>query len=243
MERHDRSPLATFLADRAPAPGQTAVLGADAAHHARVKRLAVGDAVQLTDGAGTMGTGEISAVGRDTLTVRVAAATFVPRPAPIHLRAPIADRDRMLWLAEKATELGIASWQAIRFRRSMSVSPRGEGLAFAAKVRARMRSALEQSGGAWLPDVLPDAPLESLTLREGEAGLLLDASGAPIGGLVRAGNDSATVVLVGPEGGVEDTERDALVRGGWLLARLAETTLRFETAAVAAIAVARAITL
>ena len=47
--------------------------------------------------------------------------------------------------------------RAFAFGVRRSVSPRGEGPAFGEKVRARMLSALEQSGGAWLPTILPDA--------------------------------------------------------------------------------------
>jgi 16S rRNA (uracil1498-N3)-methyltransferase len=147
----------------------------------------------------------------------------------------------MLWLAEKATELGVASWQAVRFHRSHSVSPRGEGPAFAAKVRARMVSALEQSGGAWLPTVLADVDVESIRAESDTVHLVLDASGPPIVNVVgeRSG-DGGSVILVGPEGGIEGTELAALTAAGWRVASLGATTLRFETAGIAAIAVLRA---
>lgn len=243
MEHHDRTAVATFLSAGVFRPAETIVMDESAAHHARVKRLALGDPVNVTDGAGTIGRGEISVLERGRLAISIGSTMAVPRPAPIHLRAPVADRDRMLWLAEKATELGVSSWQAVRFRRSMSVSPRGEGDAFAEKVRLRMRAALEQSGGAWLPEILPDASVDSLTLRENELGILLDAGGDPIIAVAGQGMSMEPVVLVGPEGGIESAERDALVRAGWRPARLAPATLRFETAGIAAIAVVRASTL
>lgn len=243
MERHDRAPVATFFAGRAFAAGENVGLGEDAAHHARVKRLETGDPVRITDGAGTIGSGEITELRRADLIVAVHDAEHVPAPPAIHLRAPVADRDRMLWLAEKATELGVASWQAVRFRRSMSVSPRGEGAAFAEKVRARMRAAIEQSGGAWLPEILPELSVEALTPRDDEVGILLDAAGAPIGDIAARASTGAPVVLVGPEGGIEPAERARLLELGWQPARLAPSTLRFETAGVAAIAVLRALRL
>ena len=55
-------------------------------------------------------------------------------------------------LAEKVTELGVTSWRPVVWRRSKSVSPRGEGPTFQGKVRGRMTSALIQSGSGWLPD-------------------------------------------------------------------------------------------
>jgi 16S rRNA (uracil1498-N3)-methyltransferase len=164
VERDDRPPVSTFFADADFTPNSAATLGEQAAHHARVKRLAVGDRVQITNGRGAIARGAITTLGKTALDVSVDSVRMVPRPAPIHLRAPIADRDRMLWLAEKATELGIASWQSVRFKRSMSVSPRGEGEAFATKLHARMVAALEQSGGAWLPRLLEETTVASLAV-------------------------------------------------------------------------------
>jgi 16S rRNA (uracil1498-N3)-methyltransferase len=146
----------------------------------------------------------------------------------------------MLWLAEKATEFGVTTWQSVRFRRSMSVSPRGEGEPFAAKLRSRMISALEQSGGAWLPVMLPDAEPNAIATQNGSAPIILDATGRPLLSVLHRVANSEPTVLLGPEGGVEADELTLLEANGWRRARLASTTLRFETAGVAAIAVIRA---
>jgi 16S rRNA (uracil1498-N3)-methyltransferase len=243
VERDDRTRVAgaaTFLVDDEIAVGVVA-LGDSASHHARVKRLEVGDRVRVTNGAGRVGSGAIVSLARDAVSVEIATAELQPRPPAIHLRAPIADRDRMLWLAEKVTELGITSWQAVRFRRSASVNPRGEGPAFHDKVRARMISALEQSGGAWLPSILPDAKLDELVLRDGESGILLDAGGGSLPEAMSLPSGGTPVLLLGPEGGLEPTELGALEVKGWRAASLADTTLRFETAGIAAVAVCRAL--
>jgi 16S rRNA (uracil1498-N3)-methyltransferase len=241
VERDDRAPVATFFADAPLAAAITATLGENAAHHARVKRLEVSDPVRLTDGAGRVATGVIASIGRNALDVKVTHVADVPMPPAIHLRAPVADRERMLWLAEKATELGVASWQAVRFRRSASVSPRGEGAAFAEKARARMVSALEQSGGAWLPTMLPDVSLDALDVDVDQFPIVLDISADPIAAVANRILDAAPMLLVGPEGGIEPVELASLISRGWRPARLAETTLRFETAGIAALAVLRAV--
>ncbi|MFL5581799.1 MAG: 16S rRNA (uracil(1498)-N(3))-methyltransferase, partial [Gemmatimonadaceae bacterium] len=67
--------------------------------------------------------------------------------------------------------------------------------------------------------------------------LLLDAEGPP---LLTIDVQSPVTIAVGPEGGVEPDERDALVAAGFAPARLAGHILRFETAAVAGLAVVRA---
>lgn len=241
MERDGFAAMTTFLTDVAFAAGTSVNLSEAAAHHARVRRLEARDAVRLTDGAGKVAHGTIVSLGRDALVVEVDDVVAVSAPAPIHLRAPVADRDRMLWLAEKAAELGISSWQAVRFERSASVSPRGEGPAFVAKLRARMISAVEQSGGAWLPTILPDAAPEELVVGPDELPVLLDASGAPLASVLSLPSGPTPVILLGPEGGLDKSESWGLQAGGWKLASLASTTLRFETAGIAAVAVCRAL--
>lgn len=238
MERGGRAVAASFFLEGDLAVGASVSLPEAAAHHARVKRMEVGDAVRLTDGKGVVAFGAIAMLDKRSAVVDVNDVERVIAPAAIHLRVPIGDRDRMLWLAEKATELGIASWQSVKFQRSASVSPRGEGDAFAMKVRARMIGALEQSGGAWLPRVLRDTALDALSFDDCQQPILLDPSGTSISHMVRS--DREPVILFGPEGGVTDDERQRLVGAGWQLASLADTVLRFETAGIAALAVCRA---
>lgn len=237
MERDDRSPIATFYSTSPLSTNSTVELSESAAHHARVKRLAVGDVLRLTDGRGRVAIGSLASIDKRRVTVEIEFTEQVDKPTAIHVRVPVGDRDRMLMLAEKATELGVASWQAVRWHRSMSVSPRGEGESFGAKIEARMISALEQSGGAWLPVRLGDAALDAIEVAAAASRILLDRDGAP---LLELAGTSETVLLFGPEGGLEPTERASLVASGWQLAALAGSTLRFETAGIAAIAVVRA---
>jgi 16S rRNA (uracil1498-N3)-methyltransferase len=205
-----------------------------------VKRLAVGDPVRLSGGDGRRAAGVISEIGKRSLRIDVVAASLeqVPPLPHVELWAPVGDRERMLLLAEKAVELGLSAWQPVRYHRSRSVSPRGEGPTFQGKLRARMAAALTQCGGAWLPDLYPDATLERAVAAAPQGTrILLDADGPPILSLdVRA----PVTIAVGPEGGVEPDERDALVAAGFAPARLAGNILRFETAAVAGLAVVRA---
>ena len=230
--------MTTFFAPEPPVAGSSITLGADVAHHVRVRRLDTGASVRLTDGSGTVGSGTIVRITKQSVVIDVAEAEVVEPLPPVHLVVPVADRDRMLWLAEKATELGLTSWRPLLWRRSRSVSPKGEGSMFQAKVRARMISALEQSGGPWLPVLYPEATVDR-AIASAPAGtkLLLDASGEPI---LDAQLTGTITIAVGPEGGVEPDERSALVESGWIPVALGRTVLRFETAGLAALATARA---
>jgi len=238
VERGRRSVVATFFVAGALDVGAVVTLGDEAAHHMHVRRLAAGQRVGVVNGAGSAAGGTLVRLGRFDAEVALDETWQMPRPAAVHLIVPVADRERMLWLAEKSAELGATSWRSAAWRRSRSVSPRGEGPRFRDKVRARMVAALEQSGGAWLPEILPDAPLpDTLAAAEHGTRLWLDRDGEP---LLAAIGPSPVTIVVGPEGGVEDEERDQLTRCDFRAVSVGESILRFETAGVAALATVRA---
>ena len=234
----DSSAVATFFSSDPLVAGGTVTLSEDAAHHIRVARVGVGECIALRDGAGKAAVGTLVKASRSSALVDVIDTSDISRPAPIHLLAPVADKDRMLWLAEKVTELGVTSWRPLLWRRSKSVSPRGEGSMFQGKVRARMTSALIQSGGGWLPDIFPEATIErAVAAAPLGTRLLLAKDGEPIIGVPMT---TPVTIALGPEGGMEPAERDAFIGAAFLPVRLGESTLRFETAGVAAVAIAAA---
>lgn len=242
MERRDRTSLATFFADELLTAGATVELPEGAAQHVRVRRLGVGDALQLTNGRGSLANARLVRLTKGAAAVDIDDVANVARPPTLRLFVPVADRERMLWLAEKIAELAVSSWHAVIFRRSASVSPRGEGDAFRRKARARMVSAIEQSGGAWLPEIFDELPLEAALVRSGEAGgharFLMD----PAGALLASHRPAAADAMIGPEGGLESAERALIVEEHhWMPASLGETTLRFETAGVVAAGILRSL--
>lgn len=239
MERADQATVATLFADGEPLEaGGSVTLGEDVAHHLRVRRLDVGAPVGLLDGAGRRGVGTLLKLAKSQAVMSVERVEDVAALPPVHLLVPVADRERMLWLAEKAAELGATSWRPVLWKRSRSVSPRGEGAAFQAKVRQRMIQALTQSENPWTPTLFPDAtPAAAAAAAPPGPRLVLDVDGEPIAGVALSGPVS---VAVGPEGGLERSELDALVAAGFRRVALAGHVLRFETAAVAALAVVRA---
>lgn len=238
VEQRDRTPVASFFAGEPMSAGRVTTLGEGEAHHARVLRVALGDRVRLVDGAGMVGLGQIVKVAKGGTMVEVETLDRLEPPPVIHLMLPIADRDRMLWLAEKATELGVFSWRPVLWKRSRNVNPRGEGVGFQTRVRARMVSALTQCGGAWLPVLYPDAPPDrALSACPAGARWLLDAHGESATALPVS---APITIALGPEGGLDPSERADMLAAGFTPVKLAPDTLRFETAAIAALGIARA---
>jgi 16S rRNA (uracil1498-N3)-methyltransferase len=238
VERDDPAVITLFAPGRYEVGGAADIEG-DPAHHARVRRAEAGDPVRLLDGRGSVARGTITVAGKSRLAVAIERVEHVPRPAVLEVVAPVADRDRMLLAAEKCAELQVTAWRPAWFARSRSVSPRGEGPRFREKVLARMQAALEQSGGAWLPEIHEEleAPAVFQAVAAVPTRLILDASGAPLPSQSLHG---PVVVAVGPEGGFEAQELAGATATGWVAAAIGGTTLRFETAIISAAAVIRA---
>jgi len=218
--------------------GTPVALDTDAAHHLRVRRVVVGTPVALHDGNGSIADGLLAGVSKGSALVSVDRVRSVPPLPAVHLLVPVADRDRMLWLAEKAAELGVSTWRAVRWRRSLSVAPRGEGEGFRAKVAARMRSAMEQSGAAWLPELLPELDAVDAARAAAPGTRYLLAAGAP--GMLRGTATAPVTLALGPEGGIDADEEAELVAAGFRPVSVAPHVLRFETAGIAAVTLARA---
>ncbi len=230
----------TFVAADAFSVGSTCTLDEPAARHMRVLRLDAGAIIGLRDGHGMIGEGTVVRLTKSQAFIEVMHAVLVEPLPPVHLLVPIADRDRMLWLAEKACEFACTSWRPVLWRRSRSVSPRGEGLSFHAKVAVRMAGALAQSEGAWLPQLFPDAtPERALLAAPVGDRITLDPEAPPFAGPSAAPMRAPLVIALGPEGGFEKDEMDALDTAGFRRVSVGSTILRFETAGIAALAIAR----
>lgn len=239
MELHAGALSAAFFASDEPlAPGDVLSLGTDVARHIRARRLSQGEHIRLLNGTGTVAVAEIRRLLRHTVQVAVLDSRQVPPLPPVHLLLPVADKDRTLWLAEKASELGVTTWRPVLWRRSRSVAGRGEGIAFQGRIKSRMIAALEQSGAAYLPQQFPVAtPDRALAALPEGLRVALDPSGDPI---LRVSMTSPVTLACGPEGGWEMDELESLERAGFVRAALGGNVLRFETAALAGLAVVRA---
>ncbi|MGH8311374.1 MAG: RsmE family RNA methyltransferase, partial [Steroidobacteraceae bacterium] len=207
----------------------------------RARRLSLGNEVRVLDGIGHRSRGIVTKLGNSSASIEITEVlAYLPLPS-VHLLVPIADRDRMLWLGEKAAELGATSWRPVLWRRSRSVKPRGEGMTFQGRLRARMISALEQSAGAWLPQLHPDAPLErALAALPLSVCLVLDPT-ADTSIAALSGIAAPVTIAIGPEGGLEPAELATLVAAHFQQVRLGGNILRFETAALAALAIVRSL--
>lgn len=224
--------MIALLVPRGVTAGRREQLDEEESHHLRVRRAQPGERVALRDGAGLAGAGRLVLEGR-AWQVEVDVVERQPRPAALTLAIGAGDRDRFAWLVEKAAELGATAVVPLETERTGSVATRVRA-AHLAKLRRQALEAIKQCGATWAVEVEPPMALEDFAGRL-DAGLrwLADAAGeAPPATL-----DGAPVtVVVGPEGGLTDTELALLLAAGYRAVGLAPHTLRFETAALAAAA-------
>ena len=238
VERDHRTSVATFFAPEGFTESGTLTLGEEAAQYARVIRVAPGDPVELRDGCGGAAAGSLARIAKRSISIQIEEEWRIPAPPPVHMMVPVADRDRMLLLAEKLTELGATSWRPVVWRRSKSVAARGEGPTFVGRLKGRMISALTQSGGGWLPEIHPAAPIDrAIVAAPTGTRLVLDRDSRE--SIVSATLSPPVTIALGPEGGFESIEKEELAAAGFSALRLVGNVLRFETAGIAALAAVR----
>jgi len=234
-------------------PGSVFVLeGGEARHAVTVKRIAVGEAVDIADGAGKRLTGTVTAVAPGELTVECVDLAEEPRPGTrLVLVQALAKGDRDELAAETATELGVDAvipWQAER----SIVRWKAERAAKAhAKWQSVVTAAAKQARRAWIPEVraaVDGAGLQAAVAAADLAVILHEDAVRPLRqvleswlesaqpGEVMAGDAGSREVLliVGPEGGISPREVTRLCDAGAVTALLGHHVLRSSTAGPAA---------
>jgi 16S rRNA (uracil1498-N3)-methyltransferase len=219
--------------------------GAAAEHVARVLRLGVGDALTLFNGDGTDYPARIHALRRGIVGAEVVgtAAARAESPLALTLVQGIARGERMDLVVQKATELGVTAIVPVAAVRSVVKLDAGTRARKLAHWRGIASAACEQCGRARLPAIAEPATLAHWLRQPPTAGvrrilLAPDADESLVGAAAGA---QAVELLVGPEGGLEDAERDAALAAGYRACRLGPRVLRSETAAVAALTVLQAV--
>lgn len=221
-----------------------------AARHVQVLRLQPGSAITLFNGEGGEVSATVQRMGRSDVAVRIDEHHAIEREPvrAVHLAVGMPANDRMDWLVEKATELGVASIQPLHTAHSV-LRLSGER---ATKKQAHWQSvavaACEQCGRNRVPVIHPVRELAAwlkaltseestgkemrcvLSLAEGAIGLPAMPSGGPPA--------QPMLFLSGPEGGLSPAE-DALARGtGFAPMTLGPRILRAETASLMALVLA-----
>ena len=220
------------------AGGACALRGEPAHHVVRVLRLGVGARVDVFDGQGAEYVGRIEAVRKGEVMLMLGARRDGSAESPLRLTLAqgVSRGERMDWVVQKATELGVSRVVPVLSERSVvRLDPR-QALSKQRHWQRIAVSACEQSGRDRIPEVALPLPMAGFLhgLPQVGARLLL----SPAGSVALAGLDSvsAAIVLIGPEGGLTEGEQRAALAQGFVALSLGPRVLRTETAAVAALA-------
>jgi 16S rRNA (uracil1498-N3)-methyltransferase len=219
------------------------VAGEEAAHLTRVLRLGRGASCSLFDGSGRIAEARVESAKHEEVVVRLLSLRVQPPPPGPELVFLVGNlkADKLEWVAQKLTELGVDLIVPVTTERSV---PRPEPKS-AARRHERLqriaREAARQSGRAHLPRLEPMTTLEE-ALGDHSSPEDLRAfcwEEAPqerrLGALLeRAAEAPRLRILVGPEGGLSFDEANLAERRGFVPASLGPLILRAETAAIAA---------
>lgn len=253
---------ARFYADLPLRSGASFSLPAHAARHVQVLRLQPGGHITLFNGFGAEGGPEegefdatIERMGRSDVDVVVGAFTPTARELPraVHLAVGMPANDRMDWLLEKATELGVASIRPLMAERSVLRLKGDRADKKLAHWRGIAVAACEQCGRNRVPVVHPAidlagwlrTPGQGMNSTDGDAAqdtpqrLLLSLRPGTVPLREATGSEAGqrpVLFLSGPEGGLSPAEEDLAVQHGFAPVTLGPRVLRAETAPLAALA-------
>jgi 16S rRNA (uracil1498-N3)-methyltransferase len=222
------------------AHAQSFALPPGPARHVQVLRLQPNDEVTLFNGEGGQWRAVVERMGRSDVQVRVTGFEDIECEAAVavHLAVGLTANERMDWLVEKVTELGVASVQPLVTTRSV-LRLAGER---AQKKRehwhAVATAACEQCGRNRVPvihePVGMQAWLDSVSAFDGHK-VVLSLSTTQTQALLqgRPADSKEWLCLSGPEGGLDAGEEKAALEAGFVPVSLGPRVLRAETAPIA----------
>lgn len=220
-------------------PGtRVALRGSAASHVTRVLRLRPGDALTLFNGRGGEYPGSIDKSHAGEVTVAVGEERTVERESPLALTLAqgVSRGERMDLVVQKATELGVSCIVPLLTERSVVRLDVQQAARKVAHWRGIAIAACEQSGRNRVPEVATPLALREFVRDAARAGarlllspaaqLRLDDVPPPV---------TQATVLIGPEGGLSESEEQLARAAGFTPVRLGPRVLRTETAAIAAL--------
>lgn len=214
--------------------------GSAATHIGKVLRLREHDTVILFNGQGLDYTARIISVTRREIVVSIAGRTNPETESPLHLSLlqGICRNHRMDLLIQKSTELGVQSIRPIMAERSVIRINDERAEKKLLHWQNVAISACEQCGRARVPDISRPERLDTVCERLATTAtlLVLDPAGDDIP-VTEIRSAHSIELLVGPEGGLTDMERETASNAGFRQVRLGPRIMRTETAPLAALSI------
>ena len=209
-------------------------LCAPVAQHVRVLRMREGEAITLFDGSGGETPATLTHIDKRSVAVTTVDHLAIERESDreVTIYAALIANDRMDWMIQKASELGVSAIRPMLTERSQRIP--GDVGKRVEHWRGILIAACEQCGRNRIPVIhAPVALNEAMSLLSTQSAVLLDAdSGATASSIA----SSSVSIFVGPEGGFSPKELELLRNRCDHKLRFGRTVLRAETAAIAVLA-------
>ena len=212
--------------------------GPEAKHAVSVRRMRVGEAIQLTDKSGLRVRGLVDSIVGNNLNVRVSSVEHEPTPLiQITLIQALAKGDRDELAVQAATELGVFGvipWEADRSVSRWIGLKEDKGVE---RWQSIVTEAAKQSLSTWHPMVA--SPVKGVQVsdlvKQFDLVLVLDPTAASGIGVQTMPTSGKIALVVGPEGGISEPELEQLEKSGAVRVHLGTPILRTSTAGIAAI--------
>jgi 16S rRNA (uracil1498-N3)-methyltransferase len=214
-------------------------------HLTRVLRLGPGAQVTLFDGTGGEYEGTLERDGKK-IWARVGTHFPIERETPLQvtLIQGVARGERMDLIVQKATELGVTRIVPVFAERSVVKVDASKSARKLEHWRSIAIAACQQCGRNRVPEVVEPAPLGDAVraLAPGSARYLLAADARDsLAAAVLRDAGKPVVLMIGPEGGLADAERDFAGANGFTTCAMGPRVMRTETAGLAALAVLQSV--
>lgn len=212
--------------------------GPEAKHAVSVRRMAIGEAIAVSDGSGIKIRGKVSKLQKETLELSVESIDeILPPNCQLFLVQALAKGDRDELAIQACTELGVFGvipWQAERSISIWKAEKRQKGQT---RWQAIVTEAAKQSLRAFIPKV--GEVLDSQELVPALAGfdqvLILDPEATTSITDLTPPATGRVAVVVGPEGGMSEQELESFTKAGFSSVHLGAGVLRTSTAGMAAV--------
>lgn len=224
-----------FMSNRVSPGAKRIVLSGDEYHHiVRVTRVREGDAVTVLDGSGGVYKTSVDRLGRGEAVLTVHSYRKADGPPRFDIGLALTKAHRLDFAVEKCSEIGLRRIVPFIAQRSVWRGGERETIHKRERLIRKVVAACKQSGNPYFPTVEPVTDFAGLLAATGgyELIYLADPAGDRLESAVRRGTGGDVLGIVGPEGGLVESERERLLEAGAVPVTLGPHALRSETAAV-----------
>ncbi len=225
-----------FLNKEAINNNKAEITGGDVSHIAKVLRLPVGSTITLCDGEGTDYEAEITEIKKDVILLDIIKALKCNTEPAVNvtLFQGIPKASKMEYIIQKCTELGVMSIVPVMTKRTVvkleNIQAEKKKLERWNKIAAE---AVKQCGRGYIPKVCDVTEIKNISVKDFDLLIVAyeEETDISLKSVLESNNEAKNIgIVIGPEGGLERSEVELLIKSGAKSVTLGKRILRTETA-------------